>query len=110
MCGVGCAGVIIVETLTFFEPELIPRAKFGMSGKNKHAHLGIGAVDDKALREMLADAVPQEEPEAAHTLVALAKRCLKTFPKERPTMGEACDAIDALRKTLSSLPVELPAI
>eukprot|EP01043_Picozoa_sp_COSAG02_P056232 COSAG02_NODE_6640_length_3441_cov_24.289348_2_plen_150_part_00 len=102
-------GVIIIEMLTFIgtapvclrclickllqaenrhvdttEPELIPRAKFGLTKKNAHAHMGIGAVDEAELRKLLSENVPEDQPPEVHALVALAKRCLKAFPKERP--------------------------
>ena len=41
--------MISVETLTFLQPEAIPRSKFSSSGINKHAHMGIGAVVRKTL-------------------------------------------------------------
>ena len=46
--------------------------------------MGIGAVDDVELRKLLSEEVPEDEPPEAHALVALAKRCLKAFPTERP--------------------------
>ena len=54
------------------EPELIPRAKFGLTKNNAHAHIGIGAVDDAELRKLLSEEVPEDQPPEAHALVALA--------------------------------------
>jgi hypothetical protein len=51
---------------------------------NKLAHIGIGAVDEAGLRELLSEKVPEDQPPEVHALVVLAKRCLKAFPKERP--------------------------
>ena len=55
-----------------------------MTKNNAHAHMGIGAVDDAGLRKLLSEKVPEDQPPEAHALVALAKRCLRAFPKDRP--------------------------
>ena len=55
-----------------------------MTKTNTQAHMGIGAVHDTKLRELLSEKVSEDQPPEAHALVALAKRCLKAFPTERP--------------------------
>jgi LIM domain kinase 1 len=50
-------GLLCVYCTTHIEAESVPRVKFGISGKNRHAHIGIGAVDTKKLQPSLDAAV-----------------------------------------------------
>ena len=85
MRGVQCfsLGVVTVEVLTNKQAEEIPRVEFSMSGRNKHAHMGIGAVDEKKLRPML-DAVLAGDDPAPAALVEMAMACLKSVARDRP--------------------------
>eukprot|EP01045_Picozoa_sp_COSAG04_P019849 COSAG04_NODE_1968_length_5112_cov_3.258328_4_plen_153_part_00 len=99
--GVQCfsLGVVTVEVLTNKQAEEIPRVEFSMSGRNKHAHMGIGAVDEKKLRPML-DAVLAGDDPAPATLVEMAMACLKSVARDRPAMGELCEELARVRAAL----------
>ena len=101
MRGVQCfsLGVVTVEVLTNKQAEEIPRVEFSMSGRNKHAHMGIGAVDEKKLRPML-DAVLAGDDPAPAALVEMAMACLKSVARDRPAMGELCDELARVREAL----------
>ena len=90
-------GVVMVEVLTNKHAEDIPRVEFSMSGRNKHAHMGIGAVDDKKLRPMLDDMVNDD---ALVPLVEIAMACLKPTGRDRPSMSELCKDLSKIRSTL----------
>ena len=99
--GVQCfsLGVVTVEVLTNKQAEEIPRVEFSMSGRNKHAHMGIGAVDEKKLRPML-DAVLAGDDPAPAALVEMAMACLKSVARDRPAMGELCEELARVREAL----------